>query len=510
MNWGYKTTPQPECGGREIDYSRGLGLGGSSAINFGVYTVGARDDYDEWARQVGDESFAWGPMQARFKGLESFHQSEHAKFSAYATPKPDHHGTSGPLHVGYANEWEPDLPPLLDTFKGAGWKLNPDHNSGDPTGLSVLITTSHKGLRSTAKDILASAGPNLTIVTDSPVQRLVLDGTRAVGVETAGGKQYRAAKEVVLCAGSLNNPSILMHSGIGPADQLRAHDIPVVLDQPQLGKGLRDHVFSPMVFKRKPGSSERPAFYGSELAQANAMEQWRRDGSGPWARFACEMGIGFFTSDRVVQSPEFQRLPEAERRYLTSPTVPHYELLTHMPIHWFIPGYPLADAEAMDYSCFLTFLYNAQTRGEVTLQSRDPAVPLKFNPRFLEHEFDRRVAIESLRDVLGFARGCEAYAKDTVGDILAPKSDSDEDLLQHYRDTLSSSWHMTGTAKMGPRGAPDTVVDPAFRLVGIDGLRLADMSVVPVLASCHVQSVAYVTGLTCGEKLVAEYGLDRA
>lgn len=506
MNWGYKTTPQPECSGREIDYSRGLGLGGSSAINFGVYTIGARDDYDEWARLVGDDTFAWAPMQKRFKSLESFHESQHANFASYAQPRPENHGASGPLHVGYANEWEDDLPPLLDTFKAAGWPVNPDHNSGDPVGMSVLITTSHKGLRSTAKDLLSTTGANLTIVTEAPVQRLVLEGKKAVGVES-NGKKYLAAKEVVLCAGSLNNPSILMHSGIGPADQLKAHNIPVVLDQPALGQGLRDHVFSPMVFKRKPGSSARPAFYGSEVAMAEAMEQWRRDGTGPWSRFACEMGIGFFTSDKVVQSPEFASLPADEKKYLTSPTVPHYELLTHMPIHWFIPGYPLTDAEAMDYSCFLTFLYNAQTRGEVTLQSADPAVPLRFNPRFLEHAFDRRVAIESLREVLHFARGCEAYTKDTVGEILAPKSDSDEDLLQHYRDTLSSSWHMTGTAKMGRPGDEGTVVDPDFKLLGIEGVRLADMSVVPVLASCHVQSVAYVAGLTCAEKLVAEYGL---
>lgn len=471
-----------------------------------MYTIGARDDYDEWARLVGDQTFAWEPIQARFRALESFHHSEHAKFGTYAAPKPEHHGSDGPLHVGYANEWEDDLPPLLDTFKKAGWPINLDHNSGNPVGLSVLITTSHKGLRSTAKDLLTEAGSNLTVVTGAPVQRLVLDGNKAVGVES-NGKKYLASKDVVLCAGSLNNPSILMHSGVGPADQLQAHNIPVVLDQPALGKGLRDHVFSPMVFKRKPGSSERPAFYGSEKAMADAMEQWRKDGTGPWSRFACEMGIGFFKSDKIRHSSEFEKLPAAEKAYLDKPTVPHYELLTHMPIHWFIPGYPLQDAEAMDYSCFLTFLFNAQTRGEVTLQSADPSVPLRFNPRFLEHEFDRRVAIESLREVLRFARGCEDYCKDTTAEILAPKSDSDEDLLQHYRDTISSSWHMTGTAKMGRRGEEGTVVDSDFKLVGIDGLRVADMSVVPVLASCHVQSVAYVTGLTCGEKLVAEYGL---
>lgn len=185
MNWGYKTVPQKQCLNREIDYSRGLGLGGSSAINFGVYTIGSRDDYEEWANVTHDESFSWKDMQRRYKSLETFDRRIPPGVSTrYASPSPDDHGDSGRLHVGYAPEWERDLPALLDVFEQAGLPLNPDHNSGNPIGMSVLINSSQGGLRSTARDLITPQPRNLTVLTDSPVQRVVLKDNRAIGVES--------------------------------------------------------------------------------------------------------------------------------------------------------------------------------------------------------------------------------------------------------------------------------------------------------------------------------------
>ncbi|KKA25461.1 Glucose-methanol-choline (Gmc) oxidoreductase [Rasamsonia emersonii CBS 393.64] len=503
MNFGYKTTAQENLNNREIDYSRGKGIGGSSAINFGVYSVGARDDYEEWARIVGDDDYRWEHIQARYKSLETFHGDiPPGVDKKYAAPKASDHGSSGPLHVGFAAEWERDLPPLLDVFEQAGFPLNPDHNSGNPIGMSVLINSAYKGVRSTAGDLLASPPENLTIVTDAPVQRVILEGKKAVGVES-NGKKYFASKEVILSAGALDAPRILMHSGIGPAEQLEKYNIPVVHNVPAIGKGLRDHSFIPLVYTRKDNSTDRAAFFGDQKAMDDALEQWKREGTGPWAKFACELGVGWFKLDRLVASKEFQELPAEEKNYLLQETVPHYEILTHFPVHWFIPNFP---KDALSYSCLLVFLYNAQSRGEVTLQSSDPNVPLRFDPKFLTHPFDRRAAIESLRDAFRIAKH-DAYTKDNVAEMVAPKSDSDEDLLEYWRQNMSSSWHMTGTVKMGKPGDADAAVDNNFRLMGIEGLRVADMSVVPVLASCHVQAVAYVTGATCAEKLIKEYNL---
>lgn len=188
MNWGYKTTPQVDCNDRQIDYSRGRCIGGSSAINFGVYSVGARDDYEEWARIAGSEDFAWSNIQRRFKGLETFHGDLPAGVDKkYADPKPEDHGNDGPLHVGFAREWERDFTELLDNFEEAGFPLNPDHNSGNPLGMSVLINSSFKGLRSMAADLVREK-ESLTVLCGAPVQRILLDGKKAVGVEANGKK----------------------------------------------------------------------------------------------------------------------------------------------------------------------------------------------------------------------------------------------------------------------------------------------------------------------------------
>lgn len=190
MNWGYKTAPQTHCDDREIDYSRGKGLGGSSAINFGVYTRGARDDYEEWARLVDDQTFRWGEIKARFKALEDFQSNLPENVDKkFAGPDPGDHGNSGPLKVGYATDWEKDLPQLLNHFEEAGFPLNRDHNSGNPLGMSALINSSRDGLRSTASDLLTPVPDNLTILTSSPVKTVLMEGQKAVGVVTNGGKE---------------------------------------------------------------------------------------------------------------------------------------------------------------------------------------------------------------------------------------------------------------------------------------------------------------------------------
>lgn len=189
MNWGYKTTPQEHCNNRQLDYSRGKGLGGGSAINFGVYTIGAMDDYDEWASAVGDETFAWNNMQTRFKNLETFTGSvERPENQKYGGHQTGDHGEQGGLQIGYAKEWDADLSLVLDAFEQAGLKRNPDHNSGNPLGMGLCINSAHKGLRTTAVDLLVDAPDNLFTATDSPVLRVVMEGRKAVGVETDGMK----------------------------------------------------------------------------------------------------------------------------------------------------------------------------------------------------------------------------------------------------------------------------------------------------------------------------------
>lgn len=313
-----------------------------------------------------------------------------------------------------------------------------------------------------------------------------------------------ASKEVILCAGSLESPRILMHSGIGDPQELNKYNIPIAAALPAVGKGLRDHPFCPVVHTRVPGSTDRPGFYGSKAAMDDARRQWDVDHTGPWAKYACELGVGWFKLEGLASTPEFQDLPRSTQDLLRRETIPHYELLTHFPVHWAIPNFP---EPLPDYSCLIVFLSQAESRGTVSLQSSDPHVPLLFDPKMLDSPLDRRMAINSLREVVRLVKS-EGYARETVAQLAGPSSESEEDLLDYWRQTAASSWHMTGTAKMGIQGDADAVVDASFRVMGgIRGVRVADMSVVPVLPSAHTQAVAYVTGITCGEKLVQEYGL---
>ncbi|KAI2472760.1 GMC oxidoreductase [Annulohypoxylon bovei var. microspora] len=501
LDWGYKTTAQEHCGNQEINIQAGRGLGGGSAINFACYTVGARDDYDEWARIVGDDTFRWEHMQTRFKNLESFNSEPPSGVGKkYAAPRAVDHGTSGPLKLGYAKECIEDLPELLDCFQNAGFPLNTDHNSGNPIGMSLSISSCQNGVRSTAADLVTPAPDNLTVASNSPVQRVIIEGKKAIGVES-NGKKYFASKEVILCAGSLNSPKILMHSGIGPAKQLDEYKIPIVHANEAVGQNMRDHLCVPIVHSRKT-SATSASFYGDAKAMDDALEQWKKDGTGPWAKYGSQCGIGWFKLDDLAKTKEFQDLPADEQRFLLLDTVPHYEVITHFPSHWYNHTLP-----TLDYHAFVVWYYNAQSLGEITLQSSDPDVPLKFDPRYLATPFDRRVAIESLRAVLRFSKH-ESYAKNTIAQLFGPKSESDEDILEHWAQNVMSSLHMTGTAKMGKPGDSKVVVDNNFRVTGIQGLRVADLSVVPVLPSAHVQSTAYITGVTCTEKLVKEYGLE--
>jgi choline dehydrogenase-like flavoprotein len=310
-----------------------------------------------------------------------------------------------------------------------------------------------------------------------------------------------ATKEVILCAGTLDTPKILMLSGIGPAEQLQKYGIPVIQDIPAIGTGLRDHMSSPMIYVVKDGITDRGSFYGNQKAMDVAMEQWKKDGTGPWATFGCQNGIGFFKSDRITSSDEFTSLPAKERNFLLRETVPHYEIITHAPMHrGRIPGLP----EDYNYICAVVILLNNQSKGEVALQSSDPNVPLRFDPKLFSHPFDRRVAAEASRELSKVANHPSSFLD---ARIFGPQSDSDEDIVGHWKQAGFSTWHMTGTVKMGHRDDHNAAVDSKFCVRGIGHLRVADMSVVPLLTNNHVQATAYVTGVTCADTLIAEYNL---
>lgn len=237
---------------------------------------------------------------------------------------------------------------------------------------------------------------------------------------------------------------------------------------------------------------------------AAGMKQWEKDGTGPWTRYGGQIANGWFKSDRITASEEFKALPDHVQDFMNRETIPHYELISGVPVHLSVPQL----FQDYSYKGLAVFLMNQQSIGEVRLQSSDPDVPLLFDPHFLEHPFDRRACIEMYKHLLELTDH-PAFAKDTIATIMQPASRSDEDILQFMKNNVSSTFHMTGTVKMGKEGDESAAVDTSFRVFGIENLRVADMSVVPVLTNNHTQATAYVTGATCADVLIRDYGLDQ-
>ncbi|KAF7513499.1 hypothetical protein GJ744_008793 [Endocarpon pusillum] len=502
--WGYETVPQTHLGNRRIPYDRGKGLGGSSLINFSVCQYGSRDDYDEIAHIVGDDDWKWVKAQERFRQLITYHpMPPHAPkgYKKYLDPAVSDHGQNGALHVSVPPVWEKPMIDLIAVWEAAGYNLNKDLNNGE-IGLAVSPWTMFNGYRTTAADLLQDAPCNLTILTDVQVERILFKDKMTTGVQ-ASSQKYLASKEVVVCAGALDSPKLLMLSGIGPAQHLQEHKISVIQDLPQVGKGLRDHYLVSPTWVRAEHTSEYHKYFKSPELQAEARKQFEKDGTGPVAEMFAGAAVGFFKHDAVYASDEFKALPEDTREYLLKPTVPVFEVV----LNGIVPEYCEDPLNSPALANMYVGLLNSQSIGEVILQSSDYRQPLLYNPKFFSHPFDRRVAIEATRAVLEVAES-PAFQKDTVGVLHAPKSKSEEDILDYWRQNASSMWHMSGTVKMGREDDPEACVDNQFRVLGVENLRVADMSVIPIIVNNHTQTTAYQTGMILGDKLIKEYRLD--
>ncbi len=477
--WGYQTVPQKDLDGLVLGYDRGKGMGGSTAVNFCAWNVGPADDFDEIARLVEDDEWKWTKAQKRLNRIESYRGTypdvqEHYK--KYLNPRPEDHGSDGLLKVGFPAIWERNLTGMMDIATAAGYRANPDMNSGNPMGISVAPQTAYKGVRSTAADMLTKVPSNLHILTDAQVAHIIFDGKTATGISTLGGQTYCATKDVILSAGSLDTPKILMLSGVGSAEDLTKHDIAVVHELPHVGSNLRDHHHICMTWERAEHTTDRPKFYRSKELQAAARAQWKADQTGPLSEYGCVYALGFLKNDAVYQSEEFKALPEHRKAHMQMPRVPTNEIILS-------PGdadYFIDPENAPALTSIYVVLMNTESSGTVKLQSSDPNVPLLYDPNYFSHPYDRRNAIESTKQLLKMTQ-IPAFQKDNVGGRSVPKSDSDEDILDFWKKYSGSTWHMTGTCKMGKAGEEDAVVDNNFRVTGLENLRIADMSVVPII-----------------------------
>jgi len=452
-NWAYHSEPEPGLDGRRMYQPRGRVLGGSSSINGMVYVRGNPGDYAGWAAQPGLADWSWAHVLPYFIHAETWHGG-----------RSPWRGTAGPLHTSRRND-----PHLLDAVfleaaAEAGLPRTEDMNGRQQEGIGAMDMTVHHGRRwSAAMAYLhpARARANLSIHTRARVTGLEFDGRRASGVRYLRGgrmRQVRAAREVLLCAGAIDSPKLLMLAGLGPADALRAHGIEVRADLPGVGANLQDHLEVYVQYACREPITLHDVL--EPLGKARAGLRWLATRQGPAASNHFEAG-GFLRSTEVDDYPDLQYhfLPLAIAYDGSRPSAGH--------------GFQ-AHVGPMRPS----------SRGRVWLDSRDPLAPPRLRFDYLTTEADRRTmraAIRLTREI--FAQPAFARYR---GRELAPGDEarSDAELDAFARRLGESAYHPAGTCAMG--AGPGAVVDGAGRVHGVEGLRVVDASIMPRVINANL------------------------
>ncbi|MCZ2136494.1 MAG: GMC family oxidoreductase N-terminal domain-containing protein [Burkholderiales bacterium] len=454
-NYGYYTEPDPYMNDRKIYWPRGRCLGGSSSINGLIHIRGQAADYDRWSA-AGNPGWSWREV------LPWFVRSEHnddRRLQGTAS-----HGTGGPL-------WATSIPephPLMEAIIAAGEELGVprtiDFNAGQQEGVGYYQLFTRNGWRcSTAVAYLRPARRrrNLRVEVDAQVTRVLFEGTRAVGVEYVqrGVRQrLRANREVLLAAGALQSPQILMLSGIGPQEHLREHGIAPRQHLPGVGRNLQDHLQLRLMFKVK-----QPITTNDDL-----RSPWRKFGMGwRWiTRRSGPLAIG------INHGGLFTRvLPES-----TTPDI---------QFHFAALSAELAGAATHPWSgcTFSVCQLRPESRGEVRLGSADALAAPLMRSNYLSHETDRRCAIAAVRYARRLARA--PALEGLIGEEYRPGdgAQSDDEMLGFARQYGATIFHPAGTCKMAPASDPDGVVDATLRVRGVHGLRVIDASIMPTLVS---------------------------
>ncbi len=455
-NYALQTEPQPGLGGRRGYQPRGKCLGGSSAINAMLYVRGHPSDYDSWAAQ-GCTGWSFDEVLPYFLRSEDNERGE--------SPL---HGGSGPLKV--ANQRNPR--PITEAFVRAagecGIPRNDDFNGPEQEGAGIYqVTQFHEGSRRGERCSAAAAylhpvqaqRPNLTLWTDTRAERIVFEGTRAIGVQVRRGdgppELLKARREVALCGGSFHSPQLLLLSGVGAPAELQRHGIAIQHALPGVGQNLQDH----LDFILSCTSRDTDLFgigVGAGLRLLRAAMQWRRDGGGIIATPFAEGGAFLRSRPDVAQ-------PDLQLHFCISIVDDHARKL-----HW---GY--------GYSCHVCVL-RPRSRGEVTLHSAQARDAPRIDPRFLSEPQDLALLLAGARRMRDIMRA-PALAPFCHRKLFASDTDTDEALVEQIRQRSDTIYHPVGTCRMGAADDAAAVVDPHLRVRGLQGLRVVDASVMPTL-----------------------------
>jgi choline dehydrogenase len=436
-DWNYETVPQKHLGDRPAYWPRAKVLGGCSSMNAMIYIRGNRADYDGW----GVPGWSFDEV------LPYFVRAEHN--SRLAGPL---HGTDGPLHVEDRRFTHELSHAWVDAAVSWGLKPTDDFNGVAQEGAGLYQVTCRNGRRwSTADAYLRPAleRSNLTVRTDALVSRVLFAGTRAIGVRYSRHGEdvdVHVDGEVILSGGAVNSPQLLMLSGVGPAEHLRSLDIEVVVSLPEVGENLHDHPASAILWFTT-GISDLV-----DLAGTRALLRWKATGRGPMASNIGEAG-GFFATRDGLAGPDMQ--------VHVAPSLFYDNGLHESPGPGFTAGATLVDVAS---------------RGRVRLRSADPRWRPEIDPAYYSEPIDLDVMVSGLRSLIEIGTRAP-LARNLAGPFKLARLTglSDEDLRAHVREVTQTLYHPVGTCAMG------SVVDPALRVAGVDGLRVVDASVMPVV-----------------------------
>lgn len=464
-DWGYWSEPEPHLGGRQLACPRGKVIGGSSSINGMVYVRGHARDFDTWS-EMGAHGWSYADVLPYYLRQESWTSAGHGG-------DPEWRGKNGPLHVTRGKRDNPLVTAFVEAGVQAGYEATADYNGQKQEGFGPMEQTTHNGERcSAAKAYLRPALKTGRVkLIKGLAEKIEITEGRAHGVRARmkGVSQVISADvEVIIAASAINSPKLLMLSGIGDADHLHAHGIPVVVDRKGVGQNLQDHL---ELYIQMAASQPVSLYkYWNRLGKAWVGLQWLLNKSGPGASNQFE-SAAFIRSRAGVEYPDIQ--------YHFLPIAVRYD--------------GQAAAEGHGFQAHVGPM-RSPSRGSVTLRSSDPAEAPKILFNYMSHEKDWedfRRCIRLTREI--FAQ--EAFAP-FVRHEIQPGADvqSDEALNAFIKDHVESAYHPCGTCKMGDANDPMAVVDPECRVIGVTGLRVADSSIFPQITNGNLNGPSIMVG----------------
>ena len=477
-NWAYQGEPEPGLGGRALQHDRGKGLGGSSSINGMVFIRGHARDFDGW-RQLGCDGWGYADVLPYFKRLET-----------YGGGADQYRGGDGPMRIKRPDADHPLTRAFVSAGEQAGYPLTDDICGHKQEGFGRLDQSTWRGERwSTVRAYLDPARDrsNLEIRTGARIDRLVIEDSRVVGVEGIDDKgrllNLRAQREVVLCAGAVATPQLLMRSGIGPAQHLRDVGIDPLIDRPGVGANLNEHPDFVLKYECRQPISLWPAT--KPLGRLRVGLQWLLTRGGVCATNHFE-AVACIRSRAGVDYPDVQ--------LTLTPVAMAGDTWDPMPLHAFQ---------------IHVGLMRARSRGTIRLRDADPASSPRITVNYLNDPEDRRI----MRDGIRLVRELVAQpAFDGLrGDELFPGADvGDDDALDAVlAQAVSTQWHLSGTARMGRADDPNAVVDAEGRLIGLDGCRVVDASVMPVVTNGNTNAPTIMIAEKLSDAILGKPPLSR-